>query len=45
MSRAIEASATAAQVAGFAVALRAKGETAGELADLARATLDHDTPI
>ncbi|MGH9036192.1 MAG: anthranilate phosphoribosyltransferase, partial [Acidimicrobiia bacterium] len=39
MSTILEGSATPAQIAGFAVALRAKGESAGEIAALARTML------
>jgi anthranilate phosphoribosyltransferase len=39
MSAILEGSATPAQIAGFAVALRAKGETAAEMAALARTML------
>ncbi|RJL31425.1 anthranilate phosphoribosyltransferase [Bailinhaonella thermotolerans] len=37
--------ATPAQIAGFAVALRAKGETVAEITGLAKGMLDHATPI
>lgn len=37
--------ATSAQIAGFAVALRGKGETVAEVAGLARAMLGHATEI
>ncbi|GLW10543.1 anthranilate phosphoribosyltransferase 1 [Microtetraspora sp. NBRC 13810] len=37
--------ATPAQIAGFAVALRAKGETVAEVAGLARVMLDLSTPL
>lgn len=37
--------ATSAQVAGFAVALRGKNETVAEVTGLARAMLEHATPI
>ncbi|HEY3240241.1 MAG TPA: anthranilate phosphoribosyltransferase, partial [Acidimicrobiia bacterium] len=39
MSAILEGSATPAQIAGFVVALRAKGETAAEIAALARTML------
>jgi anthranilate phosphoribosyltransferase len=45
MNEIMEGAATPAQIAGFGVALRIKGETAGEVAGLARAMLDHATPI
>ena len=41
MDQMMSGEATPAQVAGFAVALRAKGETAPEIAGLAAAMLDH----
>jgi anthranilate phosphoribosyltransferase len=41
----MEGAATPAQIAGFGVALRIKGETPGEVAGLAQAMLDHATPI
>jgi len=41
----LEGQATDAQIAGFAVALRAKGETAGELATIVRAMLRYATPV
>ena len=41
MSEIMSGSATPAQIAGFAVALRAKGETAGEIAGLAESMLAH----
>jgi anthranilate phosphoribosyltransferase len=41
MDRVLSAEATPAQLAGFLVALRAKGETAGEIAGLAEAMLRH----
>jgi anthranilate phosphoribosyltransferase len=41
MGEIMRGEATAAQVAGFAVALRAKGETAEEVAGLVRAMLSH----
>ena len=37
--------ATPAQLAGFAVALRAKGETAAEISGLAASMLDHSVPV
>ena len=45
MNEIMEGAATDAQIAGFAVALRIKGETPTEVAGLARAMLDHATPI
>ena len=45
MNEIMEGAATDAQISGFAVALRMKGETATEVAGLARAMLDHATPI
>ncbi|WP_283133788.1 anthranilate phosphoribosyltransferase [Rhizohabitans arisaemae] len=45
MSEIMAGSATTAQIAGFAVALRAKGETVAEVTGLARAMLDNATPI
>lgn len=49
MDQVMSGAATPAQVAGFVVALRAKGETAGELGGLASAMLDHarrvDVPL
>ena len=41
MDRIMSGEATAAQIAGFAVALRAKGETAAEVAGLAESMLGH----
>jgi len=41
MDRVLSAEATPAQVAGFLIALRAKGETAAEIAGLAEAMLRH----
>ncbi len=41
MDQVMSGAATPAQVAGFVVALRAKGETAAELGGLASAMLDH----
>jgi anthranilate phosphoribosyltransferase len=41
MDQVLSAEATAAQLAGFLVALRAKGETAAEIAGLAEAMLRH----
>jgi len=45
MNEIMEGAATDAQISGFAVALRMKGETPTEVAGLARAMLDHATPI
>ncbi len=45
MSQILSGDATAVQIAGFAVALRAKGETVDELEGLVRAMYDHATPI
>jgi anthranilate phosphoribosyltransferase len=45
MNEIMEGAATPAQIAGFGVALRMKGETASEVSGLAQAMLDHATPI
>ncbi len=45
MNEIMEGAASPAQIAGFAVALRMKGETAGEVAGLAQVMLDRATPI
>jgi anthranilate phosphoribosyltransferase len=45
MGEVMDGAATPVQIAGFAVALRAKGETVGEVTGLARAMLEHATPI
>src|SRR5215510_8998363 len=45
MSEIMEGAATPAQIAGFGVALRMKGETAAELSGLAQTMLDRATPI
>ena len=45
MDQILSGDTTPVQIAGFAVALRAKGETADELAGLAQAMLDHATPL
>ncbi len=45
MNEIMEGAATPVQVAGFAVALRMKGETAGELAGLSEVMLRRATPI
>ena len=37
--------ATPVQVAGFAIALRAKGESVGEISGLSASMLTHATPI
>lgn len=41
----LSGNATSAQIAGFAVALRSKGETVEEISGLAAAMLQHATPI
>ncbi len=45
MNEIMEGAATPAQIAGFGVALRMKGETAGELGGLVAAMLAHAAPI
>src|SRR6266480_4861843 len=45
MGEIMEGAATPAQIAGFGVALRMKGETAAELSGLAQTMLDRATPI
>src|ERR1700760_627268 len=45
MNEIMEGAATPAQMAGFGVALRAKGETAAEMSGLASSMLAHATPI
>jgi anthranilate phosphoribosyltransferase len=45
MNEIMEGAATPAQIAGFGVALRMKGETPAELAGLAQAMLEHAAPI
>ncbi len=45
MNEIMEGAATPAQIAGFGVALRMKGETPGEISGLATAMLDHATPV
>jgi anthranilate phosphoribosyltransferase len=45
MNEIMEGAASPAQIAGFGVALRAKGETAEEMAGLAASMLAHATPI
>src|SRR5215469_3506330 len=45
MNEIMEGAATPAQIAGFGVALRAKGETPAEMSGLASAMLAHATPI
>ena len=41
----LDGNATSAQIAGFAIALRMKGETVEEMAGLVRAMLDHAEPV
>jgi anthranilate phosphoribosyltransferase len=45
MDQVLSGEATAVQIAGFVVALRAKGETVVELMALAESMLEHATPI
>src|SRR5215467_9562912 len=45
MNEIMDGAASPAQIAGFGVALRAKGETAAEMAGLAASMLAHATPI
>jgi len=45
MNEIMEGAATPAQIAGFGVALRAKGETTAEMSGLAASMLAHATPI
>src|SRR5207248_7867082 len=45
MNEIMEGAASAAQIAGFGVALRIKGETPGEVSGLADAMLAHATPV
>ncbi|GAA2891002.1 anthranilate phosphoribosyltransferase [Streptosporangium fragile] len=45
MNEIMSGSATSAQIAGFMVALRAKGETVAEVTGLARTMLDRATPL
>jgi anthranilate phosphoribosyltransferase len=45
MNEIMEGAASPAQIAGFSVAMRAKGETTEEMAGLASAMLAHATPI
>ena len=45
MNEIMEGAATPAQIAGFGIALRMKGETAAELSGLAEAMLAHANPI
>src|SRR5256885_17251106 len=45
MNEIMDGAAVPAQIAGFAVALRMKGETVGEVTGLAQAMLGHATPI
>ncbi len=45
MDQILSGEATAVQIAGFAVALRAKGETVDELQGLVDAMYEHATPL
>jgi anthranilate phosphoribosyltransferase len=45
MGEIMDGAATPVQIAGFGVALRAKGETVAEVTGLARAMLEHASPI
>jgi anthranilate phosphoribosyltransferase len=45
MNEIMDGAATPAQIAGFAVALRIKGTTADEMSGLARAMLEHASPL
>jgi anthranilate phosphoribosyltransferase len=45
MNEIMDGAATPVQIAGFAVALRMKGETAGEVTGLAEAMMEHASPI
>ncbi len=45
MNDIMDGAATPAQIAGFAVALRMKGETPGEVSGLAEAMMEHASPI
>ena len=45
MDRIMTGEATSAQLAGFAIALRAKGETAQEISGLAASMLAHSVPV
>jgi anthranilate phosphoribosyltransferase len=45
MNEIMDGAATPAQIAGFGVALRVKGETVGEVSGLAQAMLGHSTPL
>jgi len=45
MNEIMDGAAAPAQIAGFAIALRMKGETAGEVSGLAQAMMEHASPI
>jgi len=45
MNEIMSGAATASQIAGFGIALRAKGESVAEVAGLAEAMLDHALPV